>query len=45
MGLIDPFTWKLLEIFGENVDPRELISMTRDSGMVGLVLHIFQSIN
>jgi hypothetical protein len=27
------------------VDPRDLAAMTRDNGMIGLILQVFQSIN
>lgn len=43
--LMDHFSWKISEIFGDNVIPRDLITMTKDNGIIGLILQVFQSIN
>ena len=43
--LMDHFSYKMAEMFGDSVNPRELISLTRDNGIIGLILQIFQSIN
>ncbi len=42
---MDHFSWKISEIFGDNVEPRDLIGMTKDNGIIGLILQVFQSIN
>ena len=43
--MIERFTFKIIEIFGEYIDPRDLIYTTRDKGIIGLILDVFQSIN
>jgi hypothetical protein len=43
--LMDHFSWKVVEIFGDYIDPRDLMTVTRDNGIIGLILQIFQSIN
>jgi len=42
---MDHFSYKITEIFGNTVNPRELIALTKDNGIIGLILQIFQSIN
>lgn len=43
--IFDDFTYKVAEIFGnEYVDLRELVRITREDGMIGLILRIFKEI-
>ncbi len=42
---MDHFSFKINEIFGNSVIPRQLIAFTKDNGIIGLILQIFQSIN
>lgn len=43
--IFDDFTYKIADIFGnDNVDLRELIRITKEDGMIGLILRIFKEI-
>ena len=40
---MDHFNEKIVEIFGDYIDCRELLSLTRDNGIIGLILQIFHT--
>lgn len=42
--IIDPFTYKIMEIFGpDSIEPYDLAAVTKEDGMIGLILQIFKS--
>jgi hypothetical protein len=42
--IFDDFAYKVEDIFGDIVDVRELIRVTREDGMIGLILRVFKEI-
>lgn len=43
---IGPFSQKIYEIFNtENINPRELIYLTRQDGMIGLIIETMKAIS
>lgn len=43
--VLSRFGGKLGDIFGDSVEPRRLLSITRENGMVGFILEVFSAIN
>ena len=41
--LIEGLSWKVIENFGENIDPRDLLVASSNNGMIGLILQFFKS--
>ena len=43
--MMDRFSYKMSDMFGDQLDPRDLISATKDNGIIGLILQVFQWIS
>lgn len=43
--ILDDFTYKIADIFNSDyIDLRELVRLTKEDGMIGLILRIFKEI-